>query len=318
MKINRIARFANLLDAVGDKDHLRAANAVDMALQEAQRAVAMDSSLNPSAFALEKVATFSSIMDFEGHVRTANILDNLLKTASELWPSANDRDSKYDSKANNAKSLYRSLENQPKREPVEPVLETMKGNAVSLLTRHSPDYPGVPLMRVSDGVYQDMMTRKVYDFNRGFVSETGVAYPGGSVANQTPTTDQYLGFQQVFESKSLRSRPRSANISFDISKLGSARPFELSSEDFEYADEAHHLLEEFIDAVNPDAATYQDTGTEKEQQHRADFLALADKLGLLGAAREMLKILGFEVNEIEKERPQVMDIFYGYLTELRR
>ena len=54
-----------------------------------------------------------------------------------------------------------------------------------LSTRYSPDRPGVQAARVSDGVFQDPYTRKVYDYNEGFTTEDGRNFPGGSAAFQT-------------------------------------------------------------------------------------------------------------------------------------
>jgi len=55
---------------------------------------------------------------------------------------------------------------------------------VSLSTRYAPDMPGVQAMRVSDGVYQNPYSGKVYDYNEGFDID-GLAYPGGSPALQS-------------------------------------------------------------------------------------------------------------------------------------
>lgn len=205
MSFKRIAEFAKLCDIAGDKDHIKVANAIDIALEE--------STLNNKdlSYVVSRLSEFANCFDNGKEYRSANIIDNFInKFAAELWDSANDRDSKYNFKDHNEKSLYTKLKEKvdidfPKHESV---LETMHGSAPSLLTRHSPDYPGVPLLRVSDGVYQDVMTRKVYDFNKGFVSDTGKVYPGGSTAHQTPTSDQYLSFQQVLESRTLKTRPR--------------------------------------------------------------------------------------------------------------
>lgn len=60
----------------------------------------------------------------------------------------------------------------------------------SLSTRYSPDRPGVQARRVSDGVYQDPITNKVYDWNEGFTSETGSKFYGGHVALQTDFSEQ--------------------------------------------------------------------------------------------------------------------------------
>tara|TARA_Y100000310_G_C20258591_1_gene612539 strand:+ start:66 stop:545 length:480 start_codon:yes stop_codon:yes gene_type:complete len=55
----------------------------------------------------------------------------------------------------------------------------------SLSTRYSPDRVGVQARRVSDGVYQDPYTNKIYDYNEGFKTEDGSVFSGGTVDNQT-------------------------------------------------------------------------------------------------------------------------------------
>jgi len=54
-----------------------------------------------------------------------------------------------------------------------------------LSTRYSPDRVGVQAKRVSDGVYQDPYTNKVYDYNEGFKTEDGRSFPGGSASLQS-------------------------------------------------------------------------------------------------------------------------------------
>jgi hypothetical protein len=55
----------------------------------------------------------------------------------------------------------------------------------SLSTRYSPDRVGVQARRLSDGVYQDPYTNKVYDYNEGFKAENGEEFSPASVENQT-------------------------------------------------------------------------------------------------------------------------------------
>ena len=55
----------------------------------------------------------------------------------------------------------------------------------SLSTRYSPDRVGVQARRISDGVYQDPITNKVYDWNEGFTTEDGEKFEGGRVSLQT-------------------------------------------------------------------------------------------------------------------------------------
>tara|TARA_Y100000114_G_C11764050_1_gene332062 strand:+ start:11753 stop:12313 length:561 start_codon:yes stop_codon:yes gene_type:complete len=60
-----------------------------------------------------------------------------------------------------------------------------ESSARSLSTRYSPDRVGVQARRVSDGVYQDPYTKKVYDYNDGFKSEDGREFAGGGVSLQS-------------------------------------------------------------------------------------------------------------------------------------
>lgn len=57
--------------------------------------------------------------------------------------------------------------------------------ATHLSTRYSPDRVGVQALRVSDGVFQDPYTNKVYDYNEGFKAEDGRTFPPGSAALQS-------------------------------------------------------------------------------------------------------------------------------------
>lgn len=54
-----------------------------------------------------------------------------------------------------------------------------------LSTRYSPDRPGVSLMRITDSVYQDPTTGKIYNYESGYKTDKGNEIPGSSVKNQT-------------------------------------------------------------------------------------------------------------------------------------
>lgn len=55
----------------------------------------------------------------------------------------------------------------------------------SLSTRYSPDRVGVQARRIADGVYQDPITNKTYDWNEGFKTEDGEEFHGSGVSLQT-------------------------------------------------------------------------------------------------------------------------------------
>lgn len=203
MNVEFLIKVADNLDIKGTKPTTLAANAIGMAVDQsiASEDVYLDS--------LEKVAQYSTWLDIDEQVQASDILDALLKRAAQYkevkaLPSAKDL---YDYKQHREDSLFHHLF-EAKVKAEEPDLETMKGGGHPLLTRYSPDYPGVMLYRVSDGVYQDMLSKKVYDFKNGFVSDTGIRYYGGSVALQTPFANQYINSPSISESHHLTIRPR--------------------------------------------------------------------------------------------------------------
>lgn len=60
-----------------------------------------------------------------------------------------------------------------------------------LSTRYSPDRPGVSLVRITDRVYQDPTTGKVYDYAAGYTTEKGTEVPGGGVDQQIPDINEH-------------------------------------------------------------------------------------------------------------------------------
>jgi hypothetical protein len=194
MNINFLFKVANKLDIEGRVDMKWAANAIDMAVR---------STPNYEG-ALQQLVQFATMLDVDGHAKEAFILDRVLNKAAE---SASDYSHLYDYKAHREQSLFNALEDEAAKAK-EPELETWQGGGHPLLTRYSPDYPGVMMQRISDGVYQDLLSKKVYDFKSGFISDSGERYYGGSVSNQTPTAMNYANSPQVLESKHLRVRPR--------------------------------------------------------------------------------------------------------------
>lgn len=68
---------------------------------------------------------------------------------------------------------------------VKEKVKTFRPLEAPLTTRYCPDMPGVPMMRISDGVWQNPITKKIYDFSAGFTTEKGNKVPGTSVSGQT-------------------------------------------------------------------------------------------------------------------------------------
>lgn len=158
---------------------------------------------------LSKVAT---IFDEAGLVEAADVLDTIVKDAAELpkYPSRMEtRQELYDAPANNRETMWEITQKEIAENRKEHHLETMRPHAESLSTRYSPELPGVPALRVSDGVYQDYLTKEVYDFNNGWTGSDGRKYPGGSLKHQTPAFSQYVNPSRLFDSQVSLTKRRS-------------------------------------------------------------------------------------------------------------
>lgn len=186
MKLDHIIKIANTLEEIGTPAALTAANAVEMA--------AFDNSEVPDIIRVAaNLAAFANAFDRDGHQKVADLIDHVLFSFAEDVDRS--LENLYDAEhRHNKENLYEGY--HPTKVVIgPPAYEGLKGfnGATNLLSRHSPEMPGVSLARVSDGVYQDVLTKKIYDFNRGWVGEDGRKYPGGSVAAQTPSAQDWTG-----------------------------------------------------------------------------------------------------------------------------
>lgn len=158
-------KLAELLISESDKaaDKPYAASALDMAAMECADVTRVAGLL----------CGFATAFDAEGKRAEADILDAALsKIAKSDSP------------------FYLVEPKKENRKPVPPDRESLGPLGYSLQTRHSPDLPGVSLIRVEDGVYRDPVTNKTYDFHKGFVLDDGTEYAGGSVSAQTPAGNE--------------------------------------------------------------------------------------------------------------------------------
>lgn len=199
MNMEFLIKTASSLDLSEEVHSKWAANAIDMAVSESLSKDEADE-ISIFAEALENLRYFANILDSDGKHLVADKLDYVLRKCAE-------EDSAYNYKKHKDQSFFTSLKEEAKKS-IEPMFDSLKDMGHPLLTRYSPDYPGVMMQRISDGVYQDLLSKKVYDFRTGFISDTGVRYYGGSVSQQTPNAEDWKGYTQVYESSGLRQRPQ--------------------------------------------------------------------------------------------------------------
>ena len=72
------------------------------------------------------------------------------------------------------------------RKAVESQVKEFRPLEAPLSTRYPPDMPGGHLTRITDGVYQDVLTGKTYDYRAGYTTNKGNKVPGSSVDRQIP------------------------------------------------------------------------------------------------------------------------------------
>lgn len=193
-----IAKIANVLEAIGDESMLQAVEGLDAVIENNS---ASNSSSEVIASDLLRVA---DMFDKLGATKASLILETIVRNAYPYGGSSEDkktpREDLYDSKKNNKQTMLEVVRREVADNRKQHHLQTMQGTAPSQ-TRYSPELPGVALSRVSDGVYADSLTGKVYDFKSGWVGDDGEKHPGGSIAHQTPMLSQYNAPSRMFESR---------------------------------------------------------------------------------------------------------------------
>jgi hypothetical protein len=158
---------------------------------------------------LSAVASFANELDKSNDPvlqKYASVLDELLITLAATQEEVNRLKMQQDNKTEELKKKYQNikteLDNKLKsKEAVEaikksPYFKEYRPMEAPLSTRYSPDHPGVQVARVGEGLWQDGLTGKVYDYQAGFTTERGVKVPGGSVSGQTDLDlkDQHVIF----------------------------------------------------------------------------------------------------------------------------
>lgn len=147
-------------------------------------------------------------LDSEGYTDAADILEQVVTAAADQYPSLNEtRKDLYDFKAHNQETMHEVAKREVEENRKNHHLQTHQGMAVSQ-TRYSPDMPGVMMTRISDGVYQDTVTNKIYDFQHGFTDASGNPRAGGSIKHQTPNFSQYAPPSRIFEGAGALSRKK--------------------------------------------------------------------------------------------------------------
>lgn len=165
-----------------------------------------------NAMVCDHLTQIANDFDKKSMFEAADILTAIVKEAADLpdYPSRLEtRQDLYDAKKHNQETMVGIVEREIDANRKEHHLEGHRpGGHGALQTRYDPELPGVPLLRVSDGVYQSQVTKKVYNFNEGWSDESGERRPGGSLAHQTPQFMNYNNPYRLFEDRARLSKKR--------------------------------------------------------------------------------------------------------------
>jgi len=164
-------------------------------VQEIKEVPADTTQMKDDVLNVDDFAAMAAELDAAGFHKEASAIDMILMTFAadpakihQVKLSADKKIEELAKKFRDIKSEMRKLHNIEAVEKGVEKSEFMKPVDVSsfpLSTRYSPDLPGVGLTRVSDGVYQEDMTGKVYDYAAGYTMSNGTKIPAADVALQS-------------------------------------------------------------------------------------------------------------------------------------
>lgn len=161
---------------------------------------------------LTKLTSVASYLDGIGKTAAADYID--LLALVENRPAEYDRwktrEDLYDHAKHNKDLMWKITKQEVDENRKEHHLTTMRDHPVSLSTRYSPEYPGVQMYPVSDGVYQDIVSKKIYNYHDGWTDSRGNKYPSSSVANQTPNFNQISNPHRIFDTRVELSKRKGA------------------------------------------------------------------------------------------------------------
>lgn len=204
---------------------------------------------------------------------------------------------------NNAKEQAKAVEQDVKRYmPLEAPLQT----------RYPPDRPGGQMTRITDHVYQDIATGKIYDFKNGYTTEKGNKIPGGSVENQTRQLGDYRNQgASLFETReSLMGRYASGGDLHHIKKYALGNEIETALR--AVRDKSPELLDSAIDMARDDGLSTTEVGNAlggaKFNGSLDDALASAGWQALKEAGKDNREsLVALALNAIQELAPHLLN-----------
>lgn len=146
---------------------------------------------------------FANVFDRDGLHKAAEEIDKSLSLVAKMPNDSKKMEALYDSEKRNERLFITAPETLNRKVRADPTLGGLIEMSPQLSSRYCPDYPGVQMLRVTDGVYQCSMTGKIYDFNNGWTSDiTGKSYSGSKVTAVLPTDPIVTTFNRILNDHS--------------------------------------------------------------------------------------------------------------------
>lgn len=194
--LDQLVKAAAELDEINTQDAAQAVEGIEAVL------LGCSAGIINNAAVLEQLTKVANHLDDNYKHGAADLLDKIvLAFEYKITPRSESRAPLYDAAEHNKSQMWEQTKREISENRKQNAVETHRPIALTLKTRYSPELPGVQVYHVADGVQQDSITHKIYDWNTGFTLQDGTKIPGGSVANQTPALSQYSGMSRLFDTR---------------------------------------------------------------------------------------------------------------------
>jgi hypothetical protein len=171
-------------------------------------------STNLTSESLDRLADIATAFDESGDPelqKQASAIDELLFTIASPPNLMENKKRAEDNRLEELKKKYHdSVEELKKINDINESEKKIKESGLTkdynileapLSSRSCPDHPGVQMARVGDDMWQCSLDKKIYNYSTGYTLQNGSKVPGGSVANQTQTLQNYHAIFDTRESR---------------------------------------------------------------------------------------------------------------------
>jgi len=214
--IEKLIKLADFLDEQGAHEEAEVLDGLVKKLapvlhEGGEEAMSNNNDVNTIALApmFDDLTNIADKLDDFGLPKGADMIDGFLQKHADVVDWKEEADTEQ-SKRYDSEYHHKLQVREPKREQERIDREHRKNHhihtyqhvaAENLGTRYCPNHRGVQMGRVGERTYQCPLDGKTYNWETGFVDVDGNQWPGGSVAQQTPSATEYAVPHRVYDSR---------------------------------------------------------------------------------------------------------------------